>query len=269
MIQDEVFGTLEQQTVLRRGRALYDLLADNPDVTYYGRGVGTLRPDATGLALLDRLVALQGVSTIFEVPETERPALQNHLTEQGYSLTHYATWMGGAEVIAAANATLANRTLPADITTRVIDAASPPEDLAKLAEISLAAGVMPIAGSVMRGRLKPGVGAVAIDGTGRPVACAAAASYGHPDARGYDDLAWWGMLATDPSRTGEGLAQILGATVLHHMHDRCGFKRFFTGVQPGNASSEAVCKKAGLSLQASAILTCVDPGALSGGKLTK
>lgn len=266
---DEVFGTPEQQTVLRRGQALYELLADNPNVTYYGRGVGTLRPDATGLALLDRLIALQGVSTIFEVPEAERSALERRLTERGYSLTHYATWMGGPDAIAAAQATLAKRAPPADVTIRVIDTASPPGDLAHLAEVSLAAGVMPIAGSVLRGHLKPGVGAVAIDAAGRPIACAAAAAYCHRDAPGYNDIAWWGMLATDPARTGEGLAQILGATVLHQMHDRFGFKRFFTGVQPGNRPSEAVCAKAGLTSQASSILTCVDPGALSGGKLTK
>jgi hypothetical protein len=77
------------------------------------------------------------------------------------------------------------------------------------------------------------------------------------------------MLATDPDRRGQKLALILGAMAMRIMHDRFGFGSFMTGVQAGNAASEAVCHAAGLAARGRVILTLVDPGALPGGKMTR
>ncbi len=82
-------------------------------------------------------------------------------------------------------------------------------------------------------------------------------------------MAWWGMLATAPERKGQRLALILGAIVMRQMGDRFGFEQFFTGVQPGNAPSEAVCRKSGLAPDGTATITVVDPTMLAGGKLTR
>jgi RimJ/RimL family protein N-acetyltransferase len=76
------------------------------------------------------------------------------------------------------------------------------------------------------------------------------------------------MLATDPERRGQKLALILGALAMQQMHQRFGFASFMTGVQPGNAPSEAVCRASGLQDRGRAILTVVDSAVLPGGKLT-
>lgn len=267
--QDEVFGSPEQQAVLRRGRALYELMSDNLDISYYGRGVGSMRTRPEGRALVERLVALQGVSNVFGVPLTEADDEQAALEEMGLSITRYTTFEGGADALARAEAIVAEQPFPHDLTLRLIDADSPVDHLAVLAEVSLRAGVLPIHGGVLRGCLRPGVGAVAIDAAGRPVSCAASAAFAHPDHPQHGDMAWWGMLATDPNRQGERLALILGAQVMLAMHRRFGLARFFTGVQPGNAPSEAVCRKTGLTEAPSVILTTVDPAVLDGGKMTK
>jgi len=77
------------------------------------------------------------------------------------------------------------------------------------------------------------------------------------------------MLATRPDRKGQRLALILGAMAMREMHVRYGIRRFFTGVQPGNAPSEAVCTRMGLRPKGRATLTVVDPTVLPGGKLTR
>lgn len=265
---DEVFGTPAQETLLRRGQALYELLADTPAATYYGRAVGVLHPDAEGLALLQRLVTLQGASNVFGVANDAVADLRVEMAVKGYATTHYATWIGGDDALAAADRILDDTALPVDLTLQVIDGASDPEDLARLAEISLTVGVLPISGAVLRGTLRPGLGIVALDAGGRAVSCAAAAGFANSRSP-YGDMAWWGMLATHPDRRGERLALILGAHALREMQRRHGYRRFFTGVQPGNAASEAVCAKCGLAPGETSIVTVIDPAAVEGGKLTK
>ena len=55
MTQDDIYGSDEQRALLRRGRALFDILGQDPRYTYYGRTVGL----ATGTVRdLDHLTAL-------------------------------------------------------------------------------------------------------------------------------------------------------------------------------------------------------------------
>lgn len=270
MIADLFFGTDAQQSMLRRSRALYDLVQDDTRLTYYGRGVGVLHPDMPGaLDLAERLVAIQGVSSFGHVKTRDLPDLADELSARGYSLTRYAKWQGTQDVLHAADAVIANHPLPEDVTVRLFDKASPDADLAQLAHVSLACGVLPIAGSVLRGQVRPGLGLVALDATGRPVSCAAIASYAHPDADMVPDQCWWGMLATDPSRRGERLALILGAMAIRAGHERFGFSSFMTGVVPGNSASEAVCRQTGLKPGDTGVITIVDTRAMGGAKMTR
>lgn len=267
--QPELFGNPEQRAVLRKGLAMHALTRHLPDATYYGRGVGILRPDPAGLELLRSLVTLQGVANIYDVPEGQRKAVMAELEDQGYSLTRYANWLSGADTLTVARRIVDEIPLPEDVTVTVIDAGTAHTTLAGLADVSLSVGVMPIAGPMLRGTLKPGVGVVALDRDGRAVSCAAAASFAHPDHTEFGGLAWWGMLATRSDRGGQGLALILGATAMLAMAERFGVTRFFTGVQQGNIASEKVCGRCGLAPVENAILTVVDASALKGGKLTK
>jgi hypothetical protein len=268
MVNDRFFGTESQQSPLRRGRSIYDLFAGDVRVSYYGRTVGLLRPSAESGPLLDRLIALQGASTYADVPVEDADIVQSELEARGYSITRYQCWSGGDTAIKAARNIVATYALPKGITAHWIDADATDLHLERLADVALCCGVLPLAGSVLRGQLKPGLGIVALDEHGQAASCAAASSFAHPDDTIRGSEAWWGMLATHKQHRGKKLALILGAMALLKMHERFGFQQFMTGVQPGNTASEAVCAKTGLSPQPRIILTAVDAEALPGGKLT-
>lgn len=265
----EVFGTEAQRALLMRGSQAFALLRDDPRFTYYGRTVGLATPESGGPELLLALTRLQGNSAYGRVPEAELPHHIDAAQEQGLAITVFTRWEGGAEARATAEAILHNHPLPRDLTAERIDADAPPERLAALAEIALGCGVLPPAGTVLRGQARPGLAIVARDGTGRPVACAGAAAYFHPDQAQGRTQCWWGMLATHPSRRGQRLALMLGAMALCEMQDRFGFTEVFTGVEPGNIASEAVCRRMGLVPAGTSILSVSDADLLPGGRLTK
>jgi hypothetical protein len=203
VIEDFFFGNDNQQMLLRRGRALYDLLSDDPRLTYYGRSVGLLRPSADSSALLDRLIALQGSSTYADVDPKDVDTLKPQLEAQGYSVTHFACWGGGESALDAARAILAQYELPKGITVHWIDADAPDTHLHHLADVALGSGVLPLAASVLRGQIKPGLGLVALDENGSAASCAAASGFTHPKNTDRPGEAWWGMLATAPHHRGK------------------------------------------------------------------
>lgn len=246
MVDDEVFGSDGQRDLLRRGLALFGLVGGDPRFSYYGRTVGLLRPGPDGQTQLGRLVALQGASTYANLGSGELGPVQEALAARGHSVTAYAKWTGGRAALDAARGNLDRHRLPRDVEVAVVGPETPGDRLAALAEVALSCGVLPLAGSVLRGRMRPCVAMLATDRAGRAVSCAAAAATAHPDDRELGGQCWWGMLATREDRRGERLGLLLGAMVLREMHARHGFSEFMTGVQPGNAASEALCRKAGL-----------------------
>jgi RimJ/RimL family protein N-acetyltransferase len=158
--------------------------------------------------------------------------------------------------------------LPDDFTVVRIEPGTSAEKLALLAELALACGVLPPAGAALRGIGKPGLALLAVDADGRAVACAAAAAYLHTDhPLGYQ--CWWGMLATAPERRGQRLALSLGAVAMLEARERLGFDEVFTGVEPGNAASEAVCARLGLRPEDRSVLGVADPNLVPGGRMTK
>jgi RimJ/RimL family protein N-acetyltransferase len=110
---------------------------------------------------------------------------------------------------------------------------------------------------------------MACDALGDVVACAAAAAFHHADHALGSAECWWGMLATRADHRGRSLALIPGAQAMCHMHDLHGFTRFFTGVEPGNPPSEAVCTRMGLVRTGLSTLGLADPSLLPGGRMTK
>ena len=77
------------------------------------------------------------------------------------------------------------------------------------------------------------------------------------------------MLATDDSRRGEGIALVLGAMAMLRMNEAFGYTDCFTGIRAGNAPSEALCAKLGLSPSDTLVLIAIDPAMLAGGRVTK
>jgi len=263
------FGTGEQQAMLRRGRCTYEVVKDDPRLTYYGRTVGIADPAQANVDALESLVRLQGAAHYACVLLDQADALEADIAARGLSVTRYARWSGKDTALIAADAMIAQTPLPADVTAVIIDAASSDADLERLHDVASSCGVLLPAPSVLRGQTRDGLAVIGVDESGMAVCCAAAAYAYHPAHPTLGQQVWWGMLATRPARRSERLALVLGAMAMKAMHDRFGAADFFTGVQPGNGPSEAVCAKLGLTEEESTTLTVVDPKALASGKLTK
>jgi hypothetical protein len=62
-MQDEFFGSDDQRTLLRRGRAMAVLLAEDRHYSYYGRTVGLPGPEDGDIDRLAALATAQGSAT--------------------------------------------------------------------------------------------------------------------------------------------------------------------------------------------------------------
>ncbi len=268
-LADEYFGTPAQQDLARRARALFEVVKGDPRFTYYGRGVGIVRPQDGGIDLMSAVIALTGACHFAASADDEVPQIEAALQDRGLSTTVFVRWTGSDDAIAKARDIVAQTAYPTDVTIHKLNADSPPEHLIKLAEVAETGGVLAPAGSVLRGQTRPGLGIVALDAQGRAVSCAGAAGFCHPDHPEYASQCWWGMLATHPDRRGERLALVLGAMALIEMRDRYGFASFMTGVVAGNAASEALCKRLGLSPDGKSVVSAVDATVVPGGRITK
>lgn len=267
--QQDYFGNAAQISLLRRGRALFDLTDTDPQLTYYGRTVGLSSPNGQSMDRLAALIALQGSGSVAIVDDSDIEHWKAEAQRRDLSVTHYARWLGAHEATQTARALLDHHPLPPDLTIVRMGPDTPPEAMAQLAAVSLACGVLPPSGAVLRGIRKPGLAIVALDRNGKGVACAGAASFLHPGHPLGQQQCWWGMLATLPERRGQRLALILGAMALIEVQERYGFIEVFTGIEPGNAPSEAVCTRLGLHREGNSVLTIADPNLLPGGRLTK
>lgn len=265
----EVFGSPEQQALLRRGRAMFEVVRDDPRYTYYGRTVGVASPESGSVETLAALARLQGNSNVAILPDADLPRWRAEAQALGLVPVHYARWSGGDDAMRAAGERVAAVALPDDLTVERVAPDSPPETLARLADLCLACGVLPPAGAALRGSARPGLALVAVDGEGVAVSCAAAAAYLHADHPLGRRQIWWGMLATRPERRGQGLALTLGAMAMLEARERFGFAEVFTGVEPGNAASEGVCARLGLAREPFSVLGAADPSLLPGGRMTK
>lgn len=176
--------------------------------------------------------------------------------------------MGATDSLAIARDIVATRALPDGLTLEWLAADTRAATRQSLARCALDCGVLPPVLTVLSGKTQPGVCAMACDAEGDVVACAAAAAFLHPDHPLGGVECWWGMLATRADHRGRSLALILGAQAMCRMHDNFGFTRFFTGVEPGNRPSEAVCARMGLARDGMSILALTDPGLLHGGRMT-
>jgi hypothetical protein len=268
-MKDEFFGTDDQRALLRRGRALAAVLGHDRRYSYYGRAVGLPGPEDGDIDHLAALAIVQGSAAYGTVPLGQAESIKAAMVAQGLVPMLYDKWEGSRSAVAAARQVVATVSLPEDLTMLRLDASSADGQLASLAEMALGCGVLPPCGEVLRGLMRPAVCLVAVDRTAKVVSCAASSAYAHADHPRLGGQAWWGMLATDPARRGQRLSLVLGAHALLEMEARFGFGDFMTGVEPGNAPSEAICARLGLARGRAAIIGCTDPRALASGRMTK
>ncbi|MBF9029107.1 hypothetical protein HKCCE3408_01750 [Rhodobacterales bacterium HKCCE3408] len=267
-IDGEYFGSDGQRQVQRRAASVWRLVRDDPRFYTHGRAVGLSSHDMDNVADQVALTRLMGASSCDGVPKSEFTARKAALEAAGLGTDAFVSWRGGSGAFAAAEAVLASRSLPDDLTVVDIGPDTPSETLARLDTLTQSCEVLLPMGAFMRGIARPAVCIVAEDADGRAVGCSSAVAQFHPDhPRG--NTSWWGMLATDDARRGQGIALILGAMSMLAMRDRHGMEAVSTGIREGNTSSEVLCAKLGLAPTDEIVMISVDPQVLAGGRITK
>lgn len=265
---EEAFGSPEQKRMQILGEHLALLLARDPRFCSHGRGVAVADCSPEAADLVESLARLTGASSCELVPKAISRGFRDELERRGLRTDMIGHFIGGSEAIDMARAALERRSLPEDLTVKVIDADSPSHLVQAFAEVSMAHGVLPPIGPVMRGVSRPGFGMVAFDADGRPVATAGAVRSRHPD-HPMADMVQWGQLATTPDRQGQGIARAIGAMAILEAAERLGARRFRTGIIPSNTASMRLCTTLGVRDSDYVIVAAMDPVGFYNQRVTK
>ncbi|MFN3845348.1 MAG: hypothetical protein ACK4RZ_05940 [Paracoccaceae bacterium] len=224
-MRSDFFGNDQQRAILRRGRGLAALLEQDARFSYYGRTVGLIGPEDGDIDHLATLAIVQGNTNYGAVPSGRVDAVKAAMRARGLEPMQYDKWEGAGSAIVAARHVIATTALPEDLTLVRLEASTPDQVMASMAQMALDCGVLPLCGEVLRGLYRPAVCLVAMDREANVVACAASCAFAHPEHAGHGKQAWWGMLATHPTRRSHRLSLILGAHVLLEMENRFGCGR--------------------------------------------
>lgn len=267
--QEEYFGSDAQIAVLKRGRALFDLLHGDGRFSCHGRAVGLIRPKLKSRELIVHLAHLQGATHYMLIRSDEIEGVLSDAAQDELQTTHYARWEIGLEAASDTARRTSEITLPKDIQIIRMTPDTAPNIVADFARMSLACGVLPAWRSAHMGQSLKSRTLLAVTTSGKVVSSAYASSYMTDTSERACNDCFWGMLATHPDWRRHGLSLALGGRLFEQMHADFGFTSFYTGVQPGNAASEAVCHKLGLRTQGNSIVTIADASQLPGGRMSK
>jgi len=265
---DEFFGEPSQQALQRRADAIWTLLKDDPRFCCHGRAVGLAWATAENIDTQIALARLQGASSVEGLPKAEALARQHALESAGLRTDLYIAWHGSDAALTAAEQVIRSTPLPPDLEIVAVDHETSADDMAQLDALTRSCDVLLPMGAFMRGHRRPAVCLFARDSAGRIVGSTSAVAQFHPD-HPKAGLAWWGMLATDQARRGQGIALSLGARSMLEMRTRFGLERFFTGIREGNAASERLCGKIGLTASDSLVMIAIAPELFASGRVTK
>ena len=264
------FGTDDQQAMARRGKALFELMRDDPRVAWYGRALAVTDLNASGMDFFENLIRLQGATAAYMVKRGAEAEICEALSKRGLRADLFGFSMSEDDrSVDHARSLLGEFSLPEDVSCKTLGPESPQEDVEAFAEIALSQGVLPPPEAVLRGQMRRGVSLVAREiSSGRPIGCAASIESYHP-AGHLSEYCFWGMLATHPDRRGEKIAVVLGARAMVAMHEKTGIGRFTTGVRDDNVPSAALCAKFGVMRSDYMVVIGMDPDAFSDDRVTK
>jgi hypothetical protein len=265
---DEFFGSPDRIALARRSANLWLLLRNDPRYAYYGRLVALGDPRQDAADILCAMAKLQGAAVSYFYPASDAKPLFAQLEERGLTTDRHEHFWGGESAVAASRRVQEDFGLPPDLSISAIDADTPREVVGDVAALCQSCDVMPVPGSIMRGQARKGICLVATDEDRRPVATASSYMIHHPSSAHAKD-AFWGMLATREDRRGERIGLLLGAQAIIHMWERHGARGFMTGVRADNLSSQALCRKLGVSDTNWIYASCIDKEMYGGSSVTK
>ncbi len=266
--QAEYFGSETQQGLQWRAEKLWSLVKHDHRFSCHGRAVALAEYTKDNFSTQLALAKLQGVCALEGVDKASAKTRKTELEAKGIAVDEYVSWTGKPETFEAANSVLRERKLRDDLKVSEIGPDTLSEDLQKLDALTQRCEVLLPMGSFLRGREQPSVFLFAKDREGRVVGASGGVAQFHLD-HPKSDKVWWGMLATDEHRRGEGIALLLGAMTLREINKKYGYTSCFTGIREGNKPSESLCTKLGLVASSRVDLIAIYPPAFSGGKLTR
>lgn len=125
MEKEEYFGDGDQQALLKRGRALSQLLKHDKRFSYYGRTVGVATTEDGDLDTLTALVRAQGNSNCAAVPDDECLRYTSELRARGLAPLVYRKWEGTGAPLEAARKIVNNVPHPDDVTPLCVTPETP------------------------------------------------------------------------------------------------------------------------------------------------
>ncbi|MEM7215668.1 MAG: GNAT family N-acetyltransferase [Pseudomonadota bacterium] len=263
-MKNEFFGNEDQIRLATRGQALWSLLRDKPDYSFYGRMVSLCAPTLeNAVEVVSNLARLQGATSCQYYPADNADRFCELLDQQGLNSSRYEQFRGEIEALDLGREILEKHSFPDDLTLITLASDTPSELVSDVAELSLSCGVMPVPGQTMRGNGQPGICHALVDRDHKPVATASSYLCNHPESAKAKD-AFWGMLATDPAWRGHGLGKIIGAHSIVTMWEQFGARSFSTGIKADNPASMGLCTKLGVTQSDWTFIGCSDPSAFSG-----
>jgi hypothetical protein len=266
--EGEFFGAPPQQEMQRTASALWPLLRDDPRYVYEGRFVGHDAPRGEDVDRIAALVGTQGGSACFFVDAAREAAIVADLRARGFTADRWDHLMADERGVAVSREVIGAFRLPAGFTLHEVGRETPARDVAAIAAMALACGVLLPAGKALRGVTRDSVFFVITNAAGEPVSCSGGVVRHHA-ASPFADSCWWGMLATREDTRGQGFSVYLGALAMAAMADRFGKRRFYTGVRTENAVSQKICRRFGLTDHGLAVLAALDPARFGDVKMTR
>ena len=265
---DILYGSHEQKTVLRRAAALHGLLAHDPRFSYQGRTVSHAgdAPDAAETTI--NLIQLQGYSSVQFISPARSAQIADTFRSAGLSPVEWNQFWGRDAALKASQSFLDDFTPPAGVTLNAVSADTPDETIRAICAASVAAGVLPLPGSVMRGAGPRGVFLYAQTNVGDVVAVGGGYMAYHPDSAFHDE-AFWGMLATADEWRGQRLACWVGAGAVLALAEQHGARGFSSGVKSNNPASQAMCARLGITASEYVYCGATDPTALGSSSITR
>lgn len=268
MNQEEYFGDPGKVGLMHRSAGLYRLLQDDPRFAYYGRLVALSGASSDAFDIMRALAQLQGVGVCYYFPKADADHLYTRMEAVGLKTDRHEHFWGGEEALTASQQILATEKMPDDLTVQRLDGNSPSGLIEDVARLLQSCEVMPVPGSFLRGKTRPGITLVAIDRAGNPVASASSFVLHHHNSMHANDV-FWGMLATREDRRGQKIALQLGAMAIEHMWHNEGARGFITGVRQDNTSSQTLCNKLGVYNSDWIYACCLDEAILGSASVTK
>src|SRR5262245_7945018 len=163
LAQDEFFGVPDRIALSKRSAHLWRLLSDNPRYGYYGRLVALSEPGPDAADILSAMARLQGAAVSYYYPAADAAALFAELEARGLKTDRHEHFRGGEAALAASRQIERDYALPPDLAVEVIDADTPSELVAEVAELCQSCDVMPVPGAIMRGQVAKGICLTATD----------------------------------------------------------------------------------------------------------